>query len=80
MGSSWLQHTSCRSEYNGADNLSLCPNQYSESISPPWRRDCLPAFIDVPVIDGVSKKDIARNITVDKTDAEVLNSRSAVYQ
>ena len=26
-------------------------------------------LIDVPVLDGVSKKDVARNITVDEADA-----------
>ena len=39
----------------------------------------MPVFINVPVFDGVSEKDIARDITVDETDAEVVNSRSAVY-
>lgn len=37
----------------------------------------MPVLINVPVLDGVSKKDIARNITVDKADAEAVDNGSA---
>jgi len=62
-------------ERNGADNLPLRPNHDSESVSPPRRGNRLPVLINVPVLDGVSEEGIARNITVSKADAEMLDSR-----
>lgn len=32
-------------------------------------------LIDISILDGVSEKDIARNITFDVADAEVADSR-----
>lgn len=32
-------------------------------------------LIDVSFLDGISEKDITRNIPIDKADAEVVDSR-----
>jgi len=63
------------SERNSSDNLSFSPNHDSKSVSTPRRRNRLPVFINVPFLDGVSEKDIARNITIDETNPERLNSK-----
>lgn len=68
LGAYWA----CGSEYNTADNLSLRPDQDSKSVSPPGRRNLLTVLIDIPVLDGVSEENIARDVTVDKADAEAV--------
>ena len=65
-----LQPTSRRSECDSVDNLSICPNQDPESVSPPRRRNRLSVLIGVPILDGVSEKDVARNVAIDETDTK----------
>jgi hypothetical protein len=35
-------------------------------------------LVDASLLDGVSEKDVARDITVDETDREVVGIRSSV--
>ena len=62
-----------RSERNTVDNLSLRSNQDSESISFPWRRNRLSVLIDVSFLDGISEKDITRNIPIDEAGVEATD-------
>ena len=73
-----VQPTDCGSEDDTSDNFSLRSNQYPESVSPPGRGNCLPVLINVSVLDGVSEKDIARNIMVDETNTDMVNGVSCV--
>jgi hypothetical protein len=73
-----LLHTGDRSEYDTSDNLSLCPDHDSESISLPGRGYSLAVLVGVPVLDGVPEKDIAGNVTVDEAGAEAVGMRLAV--
>ena len=72
---SLLCPTSRGSERNAADNFSFLPNQDSESLPPPRRRDCLSVLIDVPVLNGVSEEDKAGYTTIYEADAEAAESR-----
>ena len=73
-----LRSADCRSEYNTPNDLSLCSNQYPESMSLPGRKDRMSVLVNVPVLDGVPEKDVAWNIAVDETNAKAMGDGSMV--